>query len=250
MCQCVYRSFMHVCEQTCGCRTAAGRNPGMACSALPTATLCPANRYSPCAYHPPSQCPLLLVSQNNSFSDACTNPANVDTPGICLPPPAADSYAGSQPALAAPSGIPPSGTAVLAWLALIGIPVVALGGFAAWLYRRREQRRILRSLAAAHQEDGEWRGGRAQPVALPSVIQASLSWAPSAALEGDRTWKVTHLPVLSVASESIPALIVTCRPRVPSQLRLTRDPGGGALVRHHAAPQVSALWSDTMLTCR
>lgn len=193
--------------------------------ALPLPTGAP-----PCAHHPPSEHPFLLESQNNSFSDACTNPAYVDIPGICLPPPSADSYTGPQPALAAPSGISPSGTAVLAWLALIVIPVIALGGFAAWLYRRREQRRILRSLAAAHQEDGGWPGARAQPLATCSVLQASLSCAAGAALKGNVTWKVTHLPVLSVASESIPAIPST--PQAPSpqparahMRRLWRRPG-------------------------
>lgn len=128
----------------------------------------------------PSPCP-----QNNSFTDACTSPALAATPGICLPPPSADGYGGSQPAVSAPPGISPSASAALAWLALITIPVIALGGLAFWMYRRREQRRILRSLAAAHQqEDGGWGGdfssrGLGDSMDSIHVLMRCLSFSPS-----------------------------------------------------------------------
>ncbi|PRW60272.1 serine threonine- kinase [Chlorella sorokiniana] len=119
---------------------------------------------------------------NNSFSDACTNPDYVSTPGICLPLPSADNgYAsgGAAAALAAPA--PPAATAALAWLALITIPVLALAGLAYWMYRRREQRRILRSLAAAHQQED----GPVSPAHSGSQESSGLVVAP---------WSDTMLP--------------------------------------------------------
>lgn len=94
--------------------------------------------------------------QNNSFSDACTDPALAATPGICLPLALPDSgYGNSQAAAAAIAApVPGPASAALAWLALITIPVIALAGLAFWLHRRREQRRILRSLEAAQKEEG------------------------------------------------------------------------------------------------